>query len=73
MLASVKKTTIMTPKLTRQGVRDLGSVKRKPKLVVPNFDCAHERAKNDGIHMYCPDCKLYYDAVFDGNENVSRR
>ncbi len=54
-------------KLTRQGVRDLGSVKRKPKLVIPVFDCAHERAKHDGVHMFCKDCGLYYDAEFDGN------
>jgi len=45
-------------KLTKQGVRDLGSAPKKPKAQVPP-NCEHKRMKecHKGCgHYHCPDC-----------------
>jgi len=50
-------------KLTKQGVRDLGSAPKKPKVEIPPT-CEHPRMRecHPGCgHYHCPDCGLTWD------------
>jgi hypothetical protein len=50
---------VKRPKLTKQGVRDLGSSPKRLVEIPP--ECAHPRAKERGGHYICPDCGLTWD------------
>jgi hypothetical protein len=57
-------------KLTKQGVRDLGFSKAKPRYLPEQCDhkrlkwCCYINSKPCG-HIDCPDCGLYLDLGFE--------
>lgn len=59
--------------LTKQGVRNLGSDPRKPKLAVPK-NCDHRNMTDCCVggcgHYICPDCDEFWDdASYDYYED----